>query len=397
MNFERLQILKESEKSKVYLAFDVESHRMLVEKHLKGTMEHYEILRSLHHSFLPSIYSVSYQGEETIVIEEYVPGASIADADASEKQLRKWLMELCDVLQFLHSKQIIHRDIKPSNILIGADGHIRLIDFDAARREKPNAESDTRLIGTRGFAPPEQYGFAQTDGRSDIYALGVTFQGLLGESAKKGCWKRILRKCTALEPKRRYRKPRQIAQAIKREEFNRKVLRPILFVVFLIALLISAAFMLEYSQNGELKEVSGDVVTLGKILLSRRYTAFRNTDIKAMRQSDAALEEYHGDIRTAYFQLCALLPSDQAYISTDYSDENGNLLIGGFHYHFDVSIGQINYNDFCGLYSIDTGVPEGYRFIPVEDCADYAPAVMKLYHLSIFDGSWLSLAGHEAH
>ena len=92
--------------------------------------------------------------------------------------------ELCEVLVFLHGYGIIHRDIKPSNLLLAPDGHIRLIDFDAAREGKPSADNDTRLLGTRGYAPPEQYGFAQTDSRADIYAAGVTMKQLLGKQAE---------------------------------------------------------------------------------------------------------------------------------------------------------------------------------------------------------------------
>ena len=59
-------------------------------------------------------------------------------------------------------------------------------------------------LGTRGYAPPEQFGFAQTDARADLYALGATFRQLLGPVARKGRWRHILRRCTALDPKDRY-------------------------------------------------------------------------------------------------------------------------------------------------------------------------------------------------
>lgn len=183
MELERLETLKDSEKSKIYLVFDIDNRRMLVEKHLRGNLPIYQRLMNLSHPYLPKLYEVRSGPEETVVVEEYIEGCSIVAAHPTERQLRKWLLELCEVLHHLHQNQIVHRDIKPSNLLIGADGHIRLIDFDAAREEKPQAESDTRLIGTRGYAPPEQYGFAQTDGRADIYAMGVTFRELLGKAA----------------------------------------------------------------------------------------------------------------------------------------------------------------------------------------------------------------------
>ena len=215
MELERLEILKDSEKSKIYLVFDAENRRMLVEKHLQGNLPIYRRLMNLPHPYLPKLYEARSGPDETVVVEEYIEGRSVAEAHPTEKQLRKWLLELCEVLHHLHRNQIVHRDIKPSNLLIGADGHIRLIDFDAAREEKPQAGSDTRLIGTRGYAPPEQYGFAQTDGRADIYALGVTFRQLLGQTAKRSRWRHILKRCTALEPKRRYRYTWQITWALR--------------------------------------------------------------------------------------------------------------------------------------------------------------------------------------
>lgn len=124
------------------------------------------------------------------------------------------------VLEFLHGKDIIHRDIKPSNIILANDGHIRLIDFDAARMPKEDLEQDTRLLGTRGYVPPEQYGFAQTDARADIYSLGVTMNQLLGHKAHKLRYRRIIAKCTDLNPDKRYQSARQVKKAYSRIEWN---------------------------------------------------------------------------------------------------------------------------------------------------------------------------------
>ncbi len=118
---------------------------------------------------------------DTTVIEEYIEGKLPHPAKLSRKQFKKIVTELCIVLSFIHEKGIIHRDIKPSNILLAQDAHIRLSDFDAARLYKNEQEQDTRLLGTRGYAPPEQYGFNQTDERTDIYSLGVTLNQLLAE------------------------------------------------------------------------------------------------------------------------------------------------------------------------------------------------------------------------
>ena len=201
---QEIQILHQSPKSTVALMRDTDSGEKIVCKTLRGKHTVYEKLQKLEHPYLPRILSVKQEQRNTTVIEEYIEGAPLDRVSLPERALTKAFLELCQVLEFLHGHDILHRDIKPDNILLAPDGHIRLIDFDAAREPKEGETQDTRLLGTRGYAPPEQYGFSQTDARADLYALGVTFRQLLGPVARKGRWKGILRRCTALDPKDRY-------------------------------------------------------------------------------------------------------------------------------------------------------------------------------------------------
>lgn len=377
MELERLETLKDSEKSKIYLVFDIDNRRMLVEKHLRGNLPIYQRLMNLPHPYLPKLYEVRSGPEETVVVEEYIEGCSIVAAHPTERQLRKWLLELCEVLHHLHRNQIVHRDIKPSNLLIGADGHIRLIDFDAAREEKPQAESDTRLIGTRGYAPPEQYGFAQTDGRADIYALGVTFRELLGKAAKKRCWRHILKCCTALEPKRRYRYAWQITWAVRAAQVRRYVLLPLFSVLAFLIVVLSGFVAWSYATDTDFRGA------LEIILSSHRASVFRDADIPALKRSQAKLALFAGNEQEAYQELLTVLPENLSYISTGYCDENGNLLFGGFETNFSTRHGILHYRSFQGLYAASR---DGYRYIPPESCSPYAPAVLALYRLSVFDG-----------
>ena len=147
-------------------------------------------------------------------ISEYAEGVPLTEAHITPDRIPQIFIELCEGLSALHKARIIHRDIKPSNIILGDDGHVKLIDFDAARILKPAADKDTVFVGTDGFAPPEQYGFTQTDQRSDIYALGITMKVLLGEDYQHSRYRRIIEKCTRFSPEYRYNSMDKVRHAV---------------------------------------------------------------------------------------------------------------------------------------------------------------------------------------
>ena len=146
-----------------------------------------QILASLDHPNIPKVIdSFDYTGKHYLVME-YVDGSTLERLliarghPFAEAEVRSWLDQLCSVLTYLHSRHppVIFRDLKPENIMLDRSGQIRLIDFGIARFFKPGKAKDTTLLGTLGYAPPEQYGQGQTDARSDIYALGATLHRLL--------------------------------------------------------------------------------------------------------------------------------------------------------------------------------------------------------------------------
>ena len=131
---------------------------------------------------------VSYfQDEETeYLIRAYLPGVTLAqyreqEDGCSPERCIQLGQKLCALLETIHSQQppVIHRDIKPENVLLLPSGELALIDFSIARQYKAGQDTDTRHMGTRATAAPEQYGYAQTDGRTDLYALGMTLIWLL--------------------------------------------------------------------------------------------------------------------------------------------------------------------------------------------------------------------------
>ncbi len=141
------------------------------------------LLASLQHPNLPSIYDHFEEDGRWYLVMSFIQGETLADYLEHAHEHRLPLEEtlcigdaLCDVLNYLHSRQppIIFRDLKPGNIMRGTDGHIYLIDFGIARHFKPGQAKDTASYGSAGYAPPEQYGKAQTTTQSDIYSLGAT-------------------------------------------------------------------------------------------------------------------------------------------------------------------------------------------------------------------------------
>jgi serine/threonine protein kinase len=144
-------------------------------------------LATLQHPHLPDIYDHFEENQHCYLVMSFIKGqtleeyASIRNGILPMAEVLQIGLVLCDVLAYLHNHRppIIFRDLKPSNIMRTAEGHIYLVDFGIARFFKPEQFKDTAHRGSSGYAPPEQYGKAQTTPRSDIYSLGATLYQLL--------------------------------------------------------------------------------------------------------------------------------------------------------------------------------------------------------------------------
>ena len=182
----------------------------------------YEKLQNIRHINLPEIYDVLEMDDGQIVLEEYIDGLTVAQVMEIDKYrsagARRVLLGVCDALVVLHDHGIIHRDVKPENVMIEKSGRVVLIDFNASRIES-GASKDTVIMGTVGYASPEQLGLSQTDARTDIYATGVLYNVMLtgqhpSVTIAPGKAGRIVRKCTAVNPNERYQSAAELWSAL---------------------------------------------------------------------------------------------------------------------------------------------------------------------------------------
>lgn len=140
------------------------------------------ILATLDHPNLPRITDFFVDNNQEYLVMDYVNGKTteqlLREAGGPLKMefVLKIAEQLMDVLIYLHQQNppVIFRDLKPANVMVTSGGKVKLIDFGIARVFTAGKTKDTIIMGTPGFAAPEQYGTGQSDQRSDIYGLGAT-------------------------------------------------------------------------------------------------------------------------------------------------------------------------------------------------------------------------------
>lgn len=230
-------VIGEGATSKVYFAIDVQSNKPLAIKILKDDyksdeqaksvlIQEAQTLMKLNHPTIPKVVDIIGNSDFVAVVMEYVGNVTLKDiienyGAQSAETVIDLSLQLCDFLEYLHSfnPPYIYRDMKPANIILKPDMEVAVVDFGIMRTYKPGKAADTVCLGTSGFAPPEQYGTAQTDPRSDIYSLGMTMycicfgvkpQGKnyqIADEARSPLESELLtvvKKCTELNPDDRY-------------------------------------------------------------------------------------------------------------------------------------------------------------------------------------------------
>ncbi len=176
--------------------------------------EIYKKLVKISNPNVVKFYPPATINDKFYAVEEFIHGITLAELMENIEKLDdttilQYMTEICNGLKDIHSLGIVHRDINPNNIMITKDNHIKIIDFGISRTVKLGQSKDTQILGTQGYAAPEQFGFCQTSPKSDIYSLGVLLNYMAtkhipSEKLSKGIYSEVIVRCTQIDENNRY-------------------------------------------------------------------------------------------------------------------------------------------------------------------------------------------------
>lgn len=239
--YEFNHLLSHSSTSYIYIISDKDAEKQFTLKIIKRKRYDLDIeaLKGIKHPGIVDIFDMARTDKYIYLIKEYIEGLNLEryieeNGYMLEEEVIDIAKDLCHALDHLHTQDppLIFRDLKPANIMLMTGGKIRLIDIDSLRKYKDESKKDTVFIGTEGYAAPEQFGFSQTDGRTDIYTLGTTMYYLLaGQPPSINDFKlrdirdirldlsqatyNIIKKCTMFSPEGRYQDIRELRRDLE--------------------------------------------------------------------------------------------------------------------------------------------------------------------------------------
>ena len=240
------ECLKESEDSSTFLVKETATGILCVLKwgrnrqteFLRNEMEIMEKMADRKLSGVPKAYRIFEENGEVYLVREYIEGMSLAQmvlqkGGISEAEICRISRKICQTAEQFQNpdEPMIHRDIKPENIVVTPGGEVVFIDFGTMRSYKKDGSRDTFVVGTRGTAAPEQYGYTQTDQRTDVYAIGQTMLYMVSESyemnqlsecAVSRRMKKIIEKACSFEPDKRYGDAAQLRRAVEKCQANNR-------------------------------------------------------------------------------------------------------------------------------------------------------------------------------
>ena len=240
------ECLKESEDSSTFLVKETATGILCVLKwgrnrqteFLRNEMEIMKKMADRKLSGIPKAYRIFEENGEVYLVREYIEGMSLAQmvlqkGGISEAEICRISRKICQTAEQFQNpdEPMIHRDIKPENIVVTPGSEVVFIDFGTMRSYKKDGSRDTFVVGTRGTAAPEQYGYTQTDQRTDVYAIGQTMLYMVSESyemnqlsecAVSRRMKKIIEKACSFEPDKRYGDAAQLRRAVEKCQANNR-------------------------------------------------------------------------------------------------------------------------------------------------------------------------------
>lgn len=240
------ECLKESEDSSTFLVKETATGILCVLKWGRNRQTEFlrnemEIMKKMAYrklSGIPKAYRIFEENGEVYLVREYIEGMSLAQmvlqkGGISEAEICRISRKICQTAEQFQNpdEPMIHRDIKPENIVVTPGSEVVFIDFGTMRSYKKDGSRDTFVVGTRGTAAPEQYGYTQTDQRTDVYAIGQTMLYMVSESyemnqlsecAVSRRMKKIIEKACSFEPDKRYGDAAQLRRAVEKCQANNR-------------------------------------------------------------------------------------------------------------------------------------------------------------------------------
>lgn len=285
--------------------------------------QEYRLLAQLRKGMAPEPVDYFEQDGTQYLVRTYLPGKTLAET--WEAGCGRWAdlgLRLCALLSQLHSQEppIVHRDIKPENIILSPEGEPCLIDFGIARSCKPEQETDTVHMGTRTTAAPEQYGFAQSGPRTDLYALGVTLRWMVTgsyrpealECADCPAWtKRFLRKAAAFDPADRFPSAEAMARVLRRHSAAGRVRRCVLAAAVCLVLLLGLLLCGTAQQSVDFSSPLLEAAVRSE--LDKPTGKLTKKDLEEVRRLAVVGEELLGEEQRFRCDLCVFVDDVPTY------------------------------------------------------------------------------------
>lgn len=305
--------LKSSEGREVFLLRAKDGQSYILKTQPAGRSDslknEFDMLRLLDCPNLPQAVDCFVENGVEYFLRAYAEGISLYDhlrqnGPLGEETSIAVALSLCNTLQHLHTQNppVIHRDIKPQNVILAPDGSCKLIDLGTARLYKENEQCDTVFMGTQATAPPEQFGYRQTDARADIYGLGMLLRFMLSgdfDTRKRPkasfLLRRVVDRCTAFDPKNRFRSVGRLACALRLARHKKAVYTA---AVALLGLAAFAVLLFSWAagqgvrfENALLEQAVRQELALSAIEPVPRKRLSEVTNISICRQE--VMDEWH--------------------------------------------------------------------------------------------------------